>query len=136
MMQHPTLFDTAWNGVVADDFSHPAYRAVFEAILATPFQVERWTEQLYSNAGDEMLRQLQVSLLVEPILRSPDEAYASAYTARLQLLSTVRALAQLRSRLQRINPVDQQAAHKQAFSELITLEARRRALESASSGAD
>ena len=74
--------------------------------------------------------------LVEPILRSPDETYASAYTARLQLLSTVRRLTELRSRLQRVNPVEHASAHKQAFSELIALEARRRALEAASSGAD
>ena len=105
-------------------------------ILANPFQAERWTERLQTNAGDEMLRQLQVALLVEPILRSPDETYASAYTARLQLLSTVRRLTELRSRLQRVNPVEHASAHKQAFSELIALEARRRALEAASSGAD
>lgn len=136
MLQHPTLFDTEWNGVCPDDFTHPAYRATFEAIQATPFQPERWTEVLYSNAEDEMLRQLQVSLLVEPILRAPDEAYATAYTARLQLLSTVRKLAELKSRLQRINPVEQASAHKQAFSELIAFEARRRNLEAASRGAD
>ena len=136
MLQHPTLFDSAWNEVLPDDFTHPAYRALFEVILANAFQAERWTERLQSNAGDEMLRQLQVALLVEPILRSPDETYASAYTARLQLLSTVRRLTELRSRLQRVNPVEHASAHKQAFSELIALEARRRALEAASSGAD
>lgn len=136
MLQHPTLFDTAWNGVTSGDFTDPAYRVVFETIQDTPFHPERWTERLQANTGDEMLRQLQVALLVEPILRNPDEAYASVHTARLQLLSTVRRLAELKSRLQRINPVEHEAAHKQAFSELIVLEARRRTLEAASRGAD
>ncbi len=136
MLQHPTLFDTAWDQVSLDDFTHPAYRGVFEVISRTPFTPDRWTEVLQSNTDDQLLRQLQVALLVEPILRKPDEEYATAYSARLQLLTTVRRLAELKSRLQRINPVEQPGAHKQAFSELIALEARRRNLEAASGGAD
>ncbi len=136
MLQHPTPFDTAWDQVSLDDFTHPAYRGVFEVISRTPFTPDRWTEVLQSNTDDQLLRQLQVALLVEPILRKPDEEYATAYSARLQLLTTVRRLAELKSRLQRINPVEQPGAHKQAFSELIALEARRRNLEAASGGAD
>ncbi len=37
MLQHPTLFDSAWNEVLPDDFTHPAYRALFEVILANAF---------------------------------------------------------------------------------------------------
>ena len=136
MLQYPTLFDSAWNGVETTDFSHPAYRAVFESILATPFTPERWVEQVAEATDDEMLRQLQIALLVEPILRRPDEAYASAYSARLQLLETLRQLTELKSRLQRINPVEHPAQHKQAFSELIALESRRRRLEAASVGVE
>ena len=83
-----------------------------------------------------MARQLQVALLVEGIHHDPDEAYASAYTAKLQLLTTLRRLAELKSRLQRINPVEHSSAHKQAFTELIALETRRRTLEQISAGAD
>ncbi|MGI5951833.1 MAG: DNA primase, partial [Brooklawnia sp.] len=115
---------------------HPAYRAIFETIQVTPYSGERWTEQLQEHTSDEMVRQLEIALLVEPILREPDEAYATAYTAKLKLLGTVRQLNELRSRLQRINPVDDSAAHKQAFTELISLEARRRQLEAVSLGAD
>lgn len=136
MLQYPTLFDTSWNAVAPDDFGHPAYRAVFETIKQTGYSPDRWTEQLQANTPDEMLRQLQVALLVEPILRSPDEAYATAYAAKLQLLTTVRKIAELKSRLQRMNPVDDAAAHRAAFSELIALEARRRHLEQASGAAD
>ena len=136
MLQYPTLFDTTWNGVSADDFTHPAYRAVFEVILATPFQAQGWTEQLQAVTVDDVARQLQVALLVEGIHHDPDEAYASAYTAKLQLLTTLRRLAELKSRLQRINPVEHSSAHKQAFTELIALETRRRTLEQISAGAD
>ncbi len=136
MLQHPILFDTSWNGLEATEFTHPAYRAIFETIQVTPYSGERWTEQLQEHTSDEMVRQLEIALLVEPILREPDEAYATAYTAKLKLLGTVRQLNELRSRLQRINPVDDSAAHKQAFTELISLEARRRQLEAVSLGAD
>ncbi len=136
MLQCPTLFDTAWNGVSLEDFTHPAYRAVFAAILETPFQSHGWTEQLQQNTTDDLVRQLQVALLVESLHHEPDEAYASAYTAKLRLLTTLRELADLKSRLQRINPVEQASAHKQAFTQLIALETQRRDLEQISAGAD
>ena len=136
MLQHPTLFDAAWNGVSPEDFSQPAYRAVFAAISATPYVPDRWTELVQQATSDELVRQLQIALLVEPILREPDEGYATAYAARLRLLGTVRQLAELKSRLQRINPVEQPAAHRQAFSELISLESRRRELAQLSIAAD
>ena len=136
MLQHPTLFDSTWNGLDQADFTHPAYRAVFEALKATPYTPERWTERLQAATSDDMLRQLQVALLVEAILRQPDEAYATAHAAQLQLLSTVRQIAEKKSRLQRVNPVEQPGAHRQAFSELIALESRRRILEQASRGSD
>ena len=136
MLQYPMLFDTAWNGVSPDDFTHPAYRAVFEVILATPLQTHGWTEQLQAATTDDVARQLQVALLVEGVHHDPDEAYASAYTAKLQLLTTLRKLADLKSRLQRINPVEHASSHKQAFTELIALETRRRTLEQISTGAD
>lgn len=136
MLQYPTIFDSSWNQVSPTDFTHPAYQAVFAVIAAQPYQPDGWSEQLQAATADELVRQLQVALLVEPIHRSPDEAYASAYTAKLQLLTTLRQLAELKSRLQRINPVEHAVEHKQAFSELIGLETRRRLLEQTSRGAD
>lgn len=136
MLQYPTLFDTEWNGVIGDDFTHPAYRAVYQSVLDTPYRPENWAQQVHDMTADPMVQQLEVALLVEPLLREPDEGYASAHTSRLQLLSTVRELAELRSRLQRINPVEHPSEHKRAFSQLIALETRRRDLEMASRGAD
>lgn len=136
MLQFPTLFDTAWNGVVVSDFTHPAYRAVFEQILAHPFTPQRWVEGLQEDAPDELIGQLEIALLVEGVQRDPDENYASAYTARLQLLSTVRELNEVKSSMQRINPVSSPEAHQEAFARLIVLESRKRELTSASIGLD
>ncbi len=135
MLQYPTLFDTAWNGVVADDFAHPAYHAVFEAITQVPWSPERWADQVREATTDEVARQLEVALLVEPVLRQPDEKYATAYTSRLQLASTTRTIADLKSRLQRTNPVEKANEHKAMFSQLLDLEVRRKDLQRATVGA-
>ncbi|GAA1393905.1 DNA primase [Luteococcus peritonei] len=134
MLQYPTLFDTAWNGVEPDDFSHPAYRAVFEAIHQTPWQAERWSDLVREKTDDEVVQQLLIALLVEPTLRDPDEAYATAYTARLQLLTAERTIRDLKSRLQRTNPVDHASEHRAMFSQLLDLEVRRKQLQHASVG--
>lgn len=135
MLQHPTLFDTAWNQVQPGDFSHPAYRAVFETLSSVPWTPERWSDQVRAATSDEVVQQLEIALLVEPVLRTPDEAYATAYAARLQLLQTDREIRDLKSRLQRTNPVEHPTEHKQMFSTLLELEVRRKQLQQTSLGA-
>ena len=46
----------------------------------------------------------------------------------------MRAIAALKSRLQRTNPVEEQHKYNQMFSELVVLEARRKALHTRSIG--
>ena len=47
----------------------------------------------------------------------------------------MRAIAELKSRLQRTNPVEAQRKYNQMFSELVVLEARRKELHTRSIGA-
>ncbi|MFT8395505.1 DNA primase [Propionibacterium sp.] len=135
MLQYPTLFDTAWDGVRAEDFTHPAYRAVFEAITRVPFGPDGWTQAVQQATDDPTARQLEIALLVEQILRAPTEQYATAYASRLLLLSTVREIADLKSRMQRTNPIERQSDYDAMFTQLIGLETRRKALSQASLGA-
>ncbi|WP_091967272.1 DNA primase [Propionibacterium cyclohexanicum] len=128
MLQYPTLFDTQWDGVQPEDFTHPAYRAVFEAILATPYSAHDWAEAVAQATPDPIARQLEIALLVEQILREPDERYASAYAARLRLLTTMRQIADLKSRLQRTNPLNAEERYDTMFRRLIELETRRKQL--------
>jgi DNA primase len=46
--------------------------------------------------------------------------------ARLEELALTRTITDLKSRLQRINPVEQVGDYNRLFAELIALEARRR----------
>ena len=62
--------------------------------------------------------------------------YVIANSAALQLLTVMRSIATLKSKLQRTNPVEAQHKYNQMFSELVVLEAHRKALHTRSIGAE
>jgi len=127
MLQYPFTFDEAWNSAQPEQFSHPGYAAVFRVIAATE-PGEGWTEELRQRCPNELVLQLLVMLLVEPLLRQADESYSLAHTNRLHLASLSRQIAELKSRLQRTDPLKEQALHETMFGELTGLELRRKQL--------
>ena len=133
MLQHPLTFDTAWNGAEVGDFSHPGYAAVFQLISTVEFG-EGWTDRLRAEAGNDLVQQLLVALLVEPVLREPDAAYSMAHTARLQLVRVTREISDIRSRLQRTDPVKDSTTHRALFAELTQLEMKRKKLQTVGLG--
>ena len=69
-------------------------------------------------------------LAVEP-LASDDQAltrYATEVMARLEELAATRRIGEVKSRLQRLNPVEQVVDYNRLFGELVALEAHRRSL--------
>ncbi|MBX6722889.1 MAG: DNA primase, partial [Dactylosporangium sp.] len=70
-------------------------------------------------------------LAVEPLRidGEPDPRYVAITLARLEFAAVKRRIAELKSRLQRINPVTNQAEHLQLFGELVSLEQHARALQ-------
>lgn len=128
MLQYPLTLDAAWNGLGIDDFTHPGYRAVFGLIESLEFG-EDWIDQVRQAAPTETVAQLVVALAVEPLLREPDEAYALAHTARLQLLQVVRRISDCKSRLQRTDPVKDPTGHRRQFAQLTELEMERKRLQ-------
>ena len=127
MLQYPFTFDQAWNSVRPEQFSHPGYAAVFRVISATE-PGDGWTEELRRGCPNELVLQLLVMLLVEPLLRQADESYSLAHTNRLQLADLSRRITGLKSRLQRTDPVKEPEQHKAMFEELTGLELRRKRL--------
>lgn len=127
MLQYPLTFDQAWNSVRPEQFSHPGYAAVFRVISATE-PGDGWTEELRQGCPNELVLQLLVMLLVEPLLRQADESYSLAHTNRLQLADLSRRITGLKSRLQRTDPVKKPEQHKAMFEELTGLELRRKRL--------
>ena len=128
MLQHPTTFDTDWNGVHPDDFTHPGYVAVMTLIRRVPFG-DDWETRLREEAPSENTAQLMVALLVEPLWREPDEQYSLVHSSRLQLRRVSRQIDDLKSKLQRTDPTKNEAEYRQKFAELTELEMARKRLQ-------
>ena len=67
--------------------------------------------------------------------RDPDEKYADIEIAKVGELAVSREIAAVKARLQRMNPVEEQAAYNRMFGDLIVLEQRRRGLLDRAAGA-
>ena len=59
---------------------------------------------------------------------------AAEYVAQLRLLSVSRAIANLKSKLQRTNPIDDQVNYNRMFAALLELEKQRRELSETAAG--
>ena len=127
MLQHPLLFDNTWNGLTLADFTHPAYRMLYEVIHQNPYDGTHWTNTI-REASDDQLQQLEIALLVEPTLREPDEEYVTEYTTKLQLIRVTNQINLLKPRLQRTNPEREPEKHQELFESLVHMEAERKRL--------
>ncbi len=127
MLQAPLTFDEAWNSVEGEDFSHPGYAAVFRLIESVELGAG-WTDRLRSAAPSELVQQLLVALVVEPLLREADESYSLQHTSRLKLARVTRQIADLKSKLQRTDPLKDETGYRASFSRLTELEMRRKQL--------
>ena len=90
----------------------------------------QWAARLQAATGDERLKGLLTALAVEAVHTSkePTPAYAAQHVHRLRELTALRRIADLKSRLQRTNPVDEAAEYNRMFGELVALEQHRRNL--------
>ncbi|MDR1078671.1 MAG: DNA primase [Propionibacteriaceae bacterium] len=140
MLQRPDLFAQAeppWHGLSPDDFTDSAYRAVFVSASAQPGPTEPdFSQRALSGLPDPALSQWAVQLVVEPIPAEPTPRHAMEYCAKLRVLTLRRALAELKSKLERTNPVTDQPTYAALFAQMVELETRRRELMKAALGSD
>ena len=90
----------------------------------------QWASTLRDAQTDERLQSLISALTVEPLhsAKEPDDAYVGQHVHRLRELTAMRRIADLKSRLQRTNPVEQATEYNRMFGELVALEQHRRSL--------
>ena len=123
-LQMPDLV-TTWSEIEEAAFTHPAYvemKRVIDAHTSTTIQID--------EISDERMKTLFTELTVEPI-RSDGEVsarYIESIVARLREVGISRTIADLKSNLQRLNPVENPDEYNTAFSSLVALEATRRGL--------
>jgi DNA primase len=143
VVQYPLAVGTAAKDVDANDFTHPVLREVWEAVAAlggpgaAPDNTV-WGSKLRQSLTDERVAQAVNVLAVEPLLsdKEPDAAYVAAHVYRLQELTVMRRIAELKSKLQRTNPVEQSTEYNRMFGELVALEQHRRNLRERAIGGE
>jgi len=134
-LQIPAIAGPQFDALTEDAFLHPAHRSLRAAIAAaggaaTAAAGPGWIEAIEQNMSDERLRSGVHGLAVEPLRTGTEaqERYADSVIARMHEIVTARQIAALKSRLQRINPLEAAEEHARLFGQLISLESYRRAL--------
>jgi DNA primase len=132
-LQLPHLLGAALAGLQPPLFTVPAYAAVAAAVVAAATDPaawadpQQWVYRVRQAAADDQVRTRVARLAVEPSTGPAQEHYAAAVLARLHEMALTRQIVQLKSKLQRMNPVTT-PEHRSLFAEVITLEQRRRDL--------
>ena len=124
-LQMPALIAN-WSEIEANAFTHPAYSQLSAVIGAHPEQ----SSIEIAHINDENMQSLFTELNVEPI-RADGEVtghYVESIVARLREVAISRAIAELKSSLQRLNPVENEQEYNAAFAGLVALETTRRGL--------
>ncbi|MFP5282778.1 MAG: DNA primase, partial [Actinomycetes bacterium] len=114
LVQAPHLFGPGWEGLSGQDFTHPAYAGVFTSVEkavaedATLGGPAEWVRRVSAAADSDQVRGLVAALAVEPIPVQGEvtSRYAVAHAAGLRLLTAMRQITDLKSKLQRTNPVE------------------------------
>jgi len=140
-VQHPGLAGPEFDTLEAETFPTPAYAAVREAVVAaggTGLGIggEAWVSRLRELAADDTTRALVTELAVEPLRANDvDARYAGMMLARIQEMAVTRRITQLKSRVQRMNPLEQAENYNRLYGELIALEQHKRELREQAIGA-
>jgi len=143
-LQYPALAGPVFDSLSVESFTHPGYAAVCTAIdaaggTATGFDGAEWLDAVCQKAASPEVAALISELAVETI-RIVDEdklpRYIAGVLARLQEVWVGRQIAEVKSKLQRMSPVEHSDEYHALFGDLVAMEAYRRSLNEQASGDD
>jgi DNA primase len=139
-LQLPVVAGPAYDELPEQVFTHPAFAMVHRAVQAAGGVCGgrdggAWLEAVRNEANADT-RKLITELAVEPLElsrrnSSQDDAesrYVASVIAGVRLALVEAQIAELKSRLQRTNPVEDPDAYHQIFGDLVPLEQYRIAL--------
>lgn len=142
VLQYPMAIGRTTADIGPNDFTHPTYRAMWELVAAAGGPQagsgdQGWATKLRDSATDPVVSSAISALGVEPLptAKDPDAAYVTLHVVRLLELTTLRRIADVKSRLQRTNPVEHPTEYNRMFGELAALEQHRRTLRERTVGA-
>lgn len=143
-LQYPGLAGPVFDSLEVENFTHPGYAAVRTAIAAAGgvsagLSGGQWIETVRERAGSPDAANLINELGVDAIRIEDDEKlarYISGVIARLQEVAIGRQIAEVKSKLQRMSPVDNSDEYHALFGDLVAMETYRRSLLEQASGDD
>ncbi|MDL4818002.1 DNA primase [Actinomadura opuntiae] len=134
-VQRPAVLGPVFDEVPAGAFIAPPHAAV-RAVIAEAGGVTaagnaaEWAMTLLEAAPNEQVKDLITMLGVEPVrsAQESDDRYAVELLARIQERQLTRMIADAKSKLQRLNPVEDPEQYNRLFGDLVALEQQRRVL--------
>jgi DNA primase len=142
-LQCPALAGPVFDTLTVGSFTHPGYAAVRAAIdkaggTCAGIGGPRWLDTVRQHASPPGAAGLVSELGVEAIRVDEDKLprYISGVLARLQEVWVGRQIAEVKSKLQRMSPVEQGDEYHALFGDLVALEVYRRGLLEQASGDD
>ena len=143
-LQYPALAGPVFDTLTVESFTHPGYAAVCTAIGAaggtgTGVGGAEWLDAVRQKAPSPAAAGLVSELGVETIRVDDDDKlprYIAGVLARLQEVWIGRQIAEVKSKLQRMSPVEQGDEYHALFGDLVAMEAYRRSLLQQASGDD
>lgn len=139
IVQHPEIAVRHVGEISADDFTHPRAKAIWQEVSTRGLpqrQDASWLPGV-ADALDEPTRRILMICASDP-LRSREataERVVASLIARLQEVTLLRRIADVKSRLQRADPAADADGYRDLFQQLVSLEEQRRALRDRALGA-
>jgi DNA primase len=142
-LQYPALAGPVFDALPVESFTHPGYAAVRAAIdaaggTAASVAGAQWIDGVRQHTTSAPAAALVSELGVEAIRVDDDKLprYIAGVLARLQEVWVGRQIAEVKSKLQRMSPVEQGDEYHALFGDLVAMEAYRRSLLEQASGDD
>ncbi len=141
VLQEPAMTGPVYDALPTDAFTHPVYAQVHAAVLAAGgtaagMSGSAWIDAVAAQCS---LRPLVTELAVETLRAKgsaqDDARYIGSLLASLQATVVGRQVAEIKSRLQRISPLEDAESYHQHFGDLVALEQYYRALREQALGA-
>jgi DNA primase len=134
-LQVPVLAGPMFDALGAEVYRHPIHAAVREAIAEAGGVIGAvsgavWVERVRDTCVDLVAKALVGELAVEALHldSEPDPRYVTITLARLELAAVTTRIRELKSKVQRVNPVTNQDEYLALAGELFSLEQHARAL--------
>jgi DNA primase len=140
-LQEPALAGLTFDAVDDTVYVHPMHAAIRQAIAtvggaASATSGPGWIATVRDATADLAAQAVVAELAVEPLRRDgpPDPQYVLIQLSQLQLFALNRRIAEVKSKLQRMNPVDEADEYHRLFGDLLSLEQHARALREQTAG--